>query len=99
MRCYLLADSYYWVVYRIVYKKSASKVLTKLPRPIAMKFLEGFELLANDPINTKTLDVKKLVRREAYRMRVGNWRALYRIEAEQLIIEVITIGARGDVYK
>jgi mRNA interferase RelE/StbE len=86
-------------VYRIIYKKSASRALAKLPRPIVQEFLEGFELLASDPTNTKTLDVKKLEGREGYRLRVGKWRALYRIEAEQLIIEVIKIGPRGDVYK
>jgi mRNA interferase RelE/StbE len=37
--------------------------------------------------------------REGYRLRIGDWRALYRIENDRLVILVVDIGPRGDIYK
>ncbi|PPC89580.1 MAG: plasmid stabilization system [Methylobacter sp.] len=48
---------------------------------------------------TEGLDIKKLAGREGFRLRIGGYRALYRIEEERLIIEVVAIGNRGDIYK
>ncbi|MEE8320466.1 MAG: type II toxin-antitoxin system RelE/ParE family toxin [Gammaproteobacteria bacterium] len=37
--------------------------------------------------------------KDGYRLRIGDYRALYRIYENELIIEVIKLGSRGDVYK
>jgi len=36
---------------------------------------------------------------EGYRLRVGDWRIIYKIEREQLIIMVLKVAARGEIYK
>jgi len=42
--------------------------------------------------------VKKLKGRDGYRLRVGDWRVVYDIEAGKLVLIVIEIGPRGDIY-
>lgn len=70
----------------------------KMPRQLAGRFLAAFEQLADDP-KSEGLDIKPLSGRDGYRLRIGQWRAIYRIEDERLVIEVMRIGPRGDVYK
>jgi mRNA interferase RelE/StbE len=85
-------------VYRLVYRKAAAKALVKMPKPLARQFLEAFERLAKDP-KTERLNIRPLMGREGYRLRIGGWRALYRIEENRLIIEIVRIGPRGNAYK
>jgi mRNA interferase RelE/StbE len=85
-------------VYAVIYKKSAQKSLQRMPRKIASKFIEAFEQLAKDPVQTD-LDIKPLIRRQGFRLRIAGWKAIYRVEQGRLIIYVLTIGTRGGVYK
>ncbi len=85
-------------MYQVVYRKSAAKTLTGMPKPLAEKFLTAFERLASDS-ETERLDIKPLSGRQGCRLRIGQWRAIYRIEDEKMVIEVVRIGPRGDVYK
>ena len=73
-------------------------MLRRMPRPLAVRFLSAFETLAAGKSRHR-LDIKQLEGRAGYRLRIGTWRALYRLEEDQLIIEVVKIGPRGDVYK
>ncbi|RPI58500.1 MAG: hypothetical protein EHM56_01630 [Chloroflexi bacterium] len=41
----------------------------------------------------------KLQNRPGYRLRVGDWRVIYEIENDELIILVLRIGLRGEVYR
>ena len=84
-------------MYKVQYKKSATKVLARMPKQSARRFVAAFEQLAQG-INGQ-LDIKQLENREGFRLRVGAYRAIYRILEDVLIIEVIKIGNRGDVYK
>lgn len=84
-------------MYKIHYKKSAAKALTKMPQKTAQQFISAFDLLAID--KTSKLDIKKLKNREGYRLRIGNYRALYQVINTVLLIEVVNIGSRGDIYK
>lgn len=86
-------------MYTIKYKKSAQKALQSMPSKVAAKFIEAFEMLAANPAS-KALDIKPLKGEGSlYRLRMGSWRAIYEIENSQLIIYVVKIGPRGDVYK
>jgi len=85
-------------MYSIVIKKQASKGMLQLPRKIAEKFRLAFKELAVDPYNTG-YDIKKLSDREGYRLRISSYRAIYAIDAGQLVILVVKVGPRGDIYK
>lgn len=51
---------------------------------------------ADDPASQAN-NVKKLQGQNAYRLRVGDWRVIF--DENDVVIEVIKVGARGDVYK
>lgn len=84
-------------MYKITYRKQAVKALAKMPKPLMNRFQSSFHQLAS--CDTNGLDIKKLEGREGYRLRIGDYRALYRIINVVLTIEVVKIGNRGDAYK
>lgn len=85
-------------VYKIVIKKQARKGLLKLPGKVADSFRVAFKVIANDA-KTSKYDVKSLSGRDGFRLRIGRYRAIYSIDDGQLVILVINVGPRGDVYK
>lgn len=84
-------------MYQVIYRKTAAKVLLKMPLRIAEQFKEAFEQMAMN--DEDGLDIKKLEGREGFRLRIGGYRAIYRKLNDMLIIEVLKIGSRGDIYK
>lgn len=85
------------MTYKITLKKSAQKELTKLDRKIAERILTHVYLLAGNPYPP---NAKQLVGMEhSFRLRVGDWRVIYTVENEQLVIEIIRIGHRREVYR
>lgn len=83
--------------YRLVWKRSAEKELAKLPREAIKRIVSLAEALRDDPL---PLSAKKLRGAEhTYRVRSGNYRLIYTVEAERLIIEVVRVGHRKDVYR
>jgi len=85
-------------VYKIVFTKSAEKTIRKLPRDIAERMLRRINEIASNPYD-RHLDVTKLQNRPGYRLRVGDWRVIYEINGSDLIILVLRIGQRGEVYR
>jgi len=85
-------------VYKISYSKEARKSLLRMPRTIANLIREKLNVIAANPY-TDHPNAKKLQGREGYRLRVGDWRVVYKIQNDQLIIIVMKIASRGEVYK
>ena len=83
-------------MYVIVFRTSATRELRKLPAPIRQQIITLIDLLASDP---RPHGVKKMAGTEAWRMRHGNYRIIYSIPDKQLVIEIIKIGNRRDVYR
>jgi mRNA interferase RelE/StbE len=85
------------MTYQIEFKARAKKELARVPREFAKKIIVEIAALA---LNPRPNGSKKLVGAEhTYRIRVGNYRVLYSVLEQQLIIEVIKIGHRKEVYK
>jgi mRNA interferase RelE/StbE len=59
---------------------------------------EKLEMIAANPYADHP-NAKKLQGREGYRLRVGDWRVIYTIQNEQLMIIVLKVASRGEVYK
>jgi mRNA interferase RelE/StbE len=85
-------------VYAIAYTKQAAKSLQRMPRNMAQLIREKLEIIAVDPYADHP-NANKLQGREGYRLRVGDWRVIYKIQNEQLIIVVLKIASRGEIYK
>lgn len=84
-------------MYSIRYTSSAVKVLKKAPVETARRIRGALEQLAVNPFESPS--VKKLTGRDGYRLRVGNWRVLYVLENDVLVILVLEIGDRKEVYR
>jgi mRNA interferase RelE/StbE len=85
------------VSYQIEFTKSASKQLAKLPENVQQRIKFKVEELGDDP---RPDGVVKLTNSdETYRIRVGNYRVLYEIKDDLLIIKVIRVGHRKEVYR
>jgi mRNA interferase RelE/StbE len=85
-------------VYRILFTKSADKALRKMPRDISRRIRDRLDHIAEDPY-AKHPNVTRLQSRPGYRLRVGDWRVIYEIEGEELVILVLRIGSRREVYR
>ena len=83
-------------MYNVLLTKTARKQLEKLPNQVAEKLLEVIEMLADDP---RPVGCKKLRGREGFRVRQGDYRIIYDIFENVLVVEVIAIGHRKDIYE
>ena len=81
--------------YEIKITRKAQKELAKIPEPYQTKIIDKIYSLKNDPYYNS----KKLVGRDGYRIRIGDYRIIYEIKNNELVILVIHIGHRKDVYE
>lgn len=80
--------------YRVIIDKPAMKFLQKQPRQQQERLLKAIYQLPD------VGDIKPMSGHDnLYRLRVGSYRVIYTVENEILVVRVMTIGNRGDVYK
>jgi len=87
--------------YKVRYSKSAEKFMKK-NRAVGIRFFKAFEELAEDKESIRLYDIKKFHARDRddiFRMRIGDYRAVFRISDNELLVYVFDIGPRGDIYK
>ncbi len=85
--------------WKIVFQKSAYKEYQKLPQKFQEKIDKLLERLKINPFDD-VLNFRKIQGREHfYRIRVGNYRIVYTLKKSILIIFIIRIGHRKDIYK
>lgn len=83
--------------YKIQISKSASKQIKKLSSELQKRIQNKIDNLAIEP---RPDGVKKLKGREnGYRIRVGDYRILYDIFDDVLLISVVEVGHRSNIYK
>jgi mRNA interferase RelE/StbE len=82
--------------YRLVFKKSVAKDLRGIPKKDVARILKCFDSLAEDPRGT---GCEKLSGQERYRVRQGVYRIVYEIQDNVLVVVVVTVGHRKEVYK
>jgi mRNA interferase RelE/StbE len=84
------------VTYRIEVRPAAARALRTLDPPIARRIQGAIALLAQDP---RPPSSRPLRGRPGYRVRVGDYRVVYTIDDGVLLIVVVTLGHRRDVYE
>lgn len=84
------------MAYKITIKKSAVKSLEKIPEPYYSNIKAAILSLIENP---RPKGYKKLKGRDGYRIRVGNYRIIYEIFDTILLIDIIALGHRKDIYE
>jgi len=83
--------------YQIDWKSSARKELRKLPSGMIQKIMAEVESLVENPFPP---DCRKLTGSEqTWRIRIGNYRVIYNVLSAVLIIEIVRVAHRKDVYR
>lgn len=84
------------MAYTIVFSKQAAKQLEKIQEPYYSSIKEAIIDLSENPRPHGHI---KLKGRDGYRIRVGVYRIIYEIVDDVLMIEILVIGHRKDVYE
>ena len=82
-------------MYELVYSPTALKQLEKLERAIRERIIIALERLRIKP---ESRDIKKLMGMPGYRLRVGDYRVIFDLENDKLLILVLEIGHRRNIY-
>ena len=82
--------------YKVSLKKSVIKILTKINEPYYSNLKDAIFNLAENP---RPNGYKKLKGRDAYRIRVSDYRIIYEITDEILLIDIVELGHRKEIYK
>ncbi len=83
--------------WRVVVMKQPQKALRRMPKNLRERIRQSIWVLAEDPF---PLGHKKLIGfSNSYRIRVGDWRIVYTVENDLLLILVIRIAPRGSAYQ
>jgi mRNA interferase RelE/StbE len=83
-------------LYSIRFKSSVKKDLRSIPKQDVLRILNALEHLAENP---RPINSKPLTGRDAWRIRVGQYRAIYTINDQEIVIEIIRIAHRKNVYR
>lgn len=81
---------------RIFLRKSVLKDLEKIPDKDLKKIIKRIESLAIDP---RPPGCEKLSGQQRYRVRQGNYRVIYSIKDRELVVWIVKVGLRREVYK
>ncbi|HSK12899.1 MAG TPA: type II toxin-antitoxin system RelE/ParE family toxin [Phnomibacter sp.] len=84
------------MAYNVTLKKRAIKALEKINEPYYSSIKEAIYNLAEDP---RPAGYKKLKAREGYRIRVADYRIIYEIFDDVLLVDFIDLGHRKDIYE
>ena len=84
------------MAYSVEFKNVARKAIAKLPQDIKNRVISASMDLADNPRPT---GCKKLKSCDIYRIRVGDYRILYEIHDNVLVILVVRVAHRKDVYQ
>ena len=83
--------------YTVVITRSPQKALDRLEGDIYARITRKLEELEDNP---RPMGVEKLSGREdLYRVRVGDWRIVYAIQDQELIVLVVKVAHRREVYR
>ncbi len=82
--------------YELVFRKSVARDFRPIPKKDVARILRSIERLRDDP---RPVGCEKLSGQERYRIRQGRYRILYEVLDTQLVVTVVKIGHRKDVYR
>ena len=85
--------------YALRWRERAVRQLRAIPQPAALTILRALTPLGDDP-RRPDAQVKKLAGYEdRYRLRVGDYRIIYEVMDGQLVILIVGVGHRREIYR
>lgn len=82
--------------YELRVRSSVAKDLRGIPKADVERILVRIEALRDDP---RPPGSEKLSAQERYRVRQGNYRIIYGIEEAEVVVEIVKVGHRREVYR
>lgn len=82
--------------YELAFKKSVARDLRAFPKADVQRIVRRMHALADDP---RPAGCEKLSGQERYRVRQGVYRIVYEIQDERLVVLIVRIGHRREVYR
>jgi mRNA interferase RelE/StbE len=83
--------------YRIAVKRSAAKALEKIPNPDRKRIIEKIDSLAENLPNREITKLKG--NNPFHKVRTGDYRIIYEVQEEVLVILIVKVGHRKDIYR
>ncbi|MGQ0650743.1 MAG: type II toxin-antitoxin system RelE family toxin [Betaproteobacteria bacterium] len=83
--------------YAVVFARSARKELQNLDPQVARRILKQVEAFVTDPRPSGVVKLEGAT--DLWRIRVGQWRVVYRISDRERLVDVIAVRHRSDVYR
>ena len=85
------------MAYQIQIKANAEKVIRKLTKNLRSHIDTAIRKLADNPypVGCRKLEGFELL----YRVRVGDWRVVYAVYEEQVVVMIVEVAARGNAYR
>jgi mRNA interferase RelE/StbE len=84
------------MAYRLEYEPGVLRTLRRLPREVQKRIVAKLDTLKDNPRPPGSI---KLTGEDAYRIRVGDYRIIYAIYDDRLLVLVIDVGHRREVYR
>jgi mRNA interferase RelE/StbE len=84
-------------VYRVVLERPVQKAMEKLPKGLQKRLAHAMQDLANNPRPPGCVQLQGKYKH--YRICVGDWRIIYDVIDNQLLILVLEVGKRDSIYK
>lgn len=84
------------MTFKITIRKEAIKSLQNINEPYYSRIKQAIYSLSDNP---RPIGCKKLKGRNGYRIRVAHYRIIYEIFDTELLIDVISLGHRKDIYE
>lgn len=84
------------MTWTVEFLPSARSQLLALDRPVQARILRSLDRLATDPRQAANV---KVLTGGNYRLRVGDWRVIFGLRGDVLIVLVLRIGHRREVYR
>jgi mRNA interferase RelE/StbE len=85
------------MVYRIEFTRQAERQFKALPRNIQTRLKSHIDRLIEDPRPSGAYKLSG--KDDLYRIRVGDYRVIYAVQDKALLILVLKVGHRGNVYR
>jgi mRNA interferase RelE/StbE len=82
--------------YKIIFRKSVAKDLRTIPNQDLRRILASIDSLSDEP---RPPGIEKLAEQKKHRIRQGDYRIIYEITDDELVVIVVKVGHRKDVYR